>query len=408
MLINASSRSDIGGRKWVYVSAIFLYAIFNIGCAKALNLPMLVIFQFLAGTSGSVALCNVAGTIADLFGDSDGAGQPMALFVASANAGPSIGSPVGEWIAENANMGLPWIFWINTIIAAFFVIGMCFLPETLPRIVISEAVKKRGANNPEEVLIAEEKIDVLKEIRFVSTMALKIMFTEPIVIFLGLYNGFAYGLLFLYLDGVFDVFVYNNGLSYIDADLTYLNFVVGVCWHNFIPMPIVPKLTISSSQVAIMFCIVPIQTYLYKQDRLKHGTNRPEARFLTSLVGVWGFPISLLWFGFTSDGNTSFWSPVIAGGLLAVCDPLLWLAMLNYLTDSYPNVAASAVAAFLIPSFLIAAGCAHAGIALFENLSTQWAMATLGFISFGLVALVYILYFFGPTLRAWSRLARKF
>lgn len=51
-----------------------------------------------------------------------------------------------------------------------------------------------------------------------------------------------------------------------------------------------------------MFCIVPLQTYLYRSDRLKHGTNRPEARFLTSLVGVWGFPISLLWFAFTDDG----------------------------------------------------------------------------------------------------------
>lgn len=189
---------------------------------------MLIIFQFLSGTAGSVALCNVAGTISDLFGDSDGAGQPMALFVASANTGPSIGSVVGELIAENTKMGLPWIFWINTIIGGAFAIGMCFLPETLPRIVISKAVKKHQAENPEEIAIAEEKIDVLKEIRFISTMALKIMVTEPIVIFLGVYNGFAYGLLFLYLDGVFDVFVYNNGLSYIGADLTYLNFVVGV------------------------------------------------------------------------------------------------------------------------------------------------------------------------------------
>lgn len=152
----------------------------------------------------------------------------MALFVVSANSGPSIGSPVGEWIAENPNMGLPWIFWINVIIGAAFAIGMCFLPETLPRTVIARAVKKHQASSPEEVAIAEEKIDVLKEMRFVTTMALKIMVTEPIVLFLGLYNGFAYGLLFLYLDGVFDVFVYNNGLSFIGADLTYLNFIVGV------------------------------------------------------------------------------------------------------------------------------------------------------------------------------------
>lgn len=210
--------------------SIFVYAILNIGCAKALNLPMLIIFQFLCGTAGSVALCNVAGTIADLFGDSDGAGQPMALFVASANTGPSLGSPVGEWIGYNVNMGLPWIFWINVIIGAAFAIGMCFLPETLPRIVIARAVRKHNADNPHEVAIAEEKIDVGKEMRFVTTMALRIMITEPIVIFLGLYNGFAYGLLFLYLDGVFDVFAVNNGLSYIDADLTYLNFVVGVSY----------------------------------------------------------------------------------------------------------------------------------------------------------------------------------
>ncbi len=122
--------SDIGGRKWVYVGSILMYAILNIvrdhlrilglspadcgkGSAKALNLPMLIIFQFLNGVAGSTALSNVAGTIADLFGDADNAGQPMALFVLSANVGPSIGSPVGEWIAENTNMGLPWVFWLK-------------------------------------------------------------------------------------------------------------------------------------------------------------------------------------------------------------------------------------------------------------------------------------------------------
>lgn len=63
-----------------------------------------------------VALCNVAGTIADLFGDEPGAGQAMALFVSSANIGPSLGSPVGEWLADNVNMGFAWMGWINVII----------------------------------------------------------------------------------------------------------------------------------------------------------------------------------------------------------------------------------------------------------------------------------------------------
>jgi MFS family permease len=83
------------------------------GCALALNLPMMIIFMFLSGVAGSTALSNVAGTISDLFGAADNAGQPMALFVMSANTGPSIGSVIGEWIAVNPRMGLNWIFWIK-------------------------------------------------------------------------------------------------------------------------------------------------------------------------------------------------------------------------------------------------------------------------------------------------------
>lgn len=82
--------------------------------------------------------------------------------------------------------------------------------------------------------------------------------------------------------------------------------------------------------------------------------------------------------------------------------------MLSYITDTYPNVAASAIAAFLIPSFLLAAGFAHIGIVLFKNLGTTWAMACIAFLSLGIVGLVYVLYFFGRTIRGWSKLTRKF
>lgn len=118
-----------------------------------------------------------------------------------------------------------------------------------------------------------------------------------------------------------------------------------------------------------MFIVfVPIQTALYTRDRLKHdGVARPEARFLLSLFTVWGFPISLFWFAFTSNGHASYWSPVIAGGMLGIADPLLWLSILNYITDSYPNVAGSAIAAFLIPSQLLAAACVHIGRSSFTD-----------------------------------------
>jgi MFS family permease len=176
--------------------------------------------------------------------------------------------------------------------------------------------------------------------------------------------------------------------SYVNASLTYLNFAVGV---------------------TVTFLFMPVQTYLYARDRRLHGgRNRPEARFLTSLATVWLFPISLFWFAFTSNGHTSFWSPVVAGGVLGFADPLLYQSMLSYITDAYPNYAASAIAAFLIPSFILAAAFAHIGIVMFANLGTTWAVATIAFVSLGIVGLVYGLYFGGPWLRSKSRLARTF
>jgi hypothetical protein len=111
--------------------------------------------------------------------------------------------------------------------------------------------------------------------------------------------------------------------SDISADLTYLNFVVGVL---------------------VMFSFVPVQTWFYARDRRNHaGQNRPEARFLVSLVTVWLFPITLLWFAFTSDGKTTYWSPIVAGAILGFADPLLWLSMLNYITGMFSSPLSSSL-----------------------------------------------------------------
>lgn len=44
---------------------------------------------------------------------------------------------------------------------------------------------------------------------------------------------------------------------------------------------------------------------------------------------------------------------------------------------------------------------------MFDDMSTKWAFATLGFISFGIVALIYVVYFFGAAFRKRSSLARQ-
>ena len=173
---------------------------------------MLIIFMFLCGVARSTALTNVAGTVADLFGDADNAGHAMGFFVLSGSIGPSLGSPFGEWVGANPNLGMRWLFLFNVIIGFGFALVACFVPETLPRLVIAKAAGKNGDTSSQEALVLSQ-VNVLKEIKFVTTTTFRIMFTEPIILWLGWFNGISYGLLFLYLDGIIEVFSVNNGLS---------------------------------------------------------------------------------------------------------------------------------------------------------------------------------------------------
>ena len=61
---------------------------------------------------------------------------------------------------------------------------------------------KASGNDPlaEKIRAKKRNLNVAKEVYFVASEALKILFTEPIVAYLGIFNGFAYGLMFLYLE----------------------------------------------------------------------------------------------------------------------------------------------------------------------------------------------------------------
>ncbi|MCJ1396155.1 hypothetical protein MMC18_009044 [Xylographa bjoerkii] len=393
--------SDVRGRKWVYVASTAVYAILNLGTAYALNFPMLVIFMFLAGIANSTALNNVAATVSDLFGDSDGAAQPMALFVVGGTVGPTIGTLTATWIID-ANLGLKWIFLINVIIGVGFAVIIAFVPETLPSLVIANTKGQGGgAHDTITEVRKAETVDtpvdegsqmhanLLQELKFITTTTFRILFTQPIIALLGIYNGVANGILLLYITGLVETYLVNKHLSLYAAELNAITFIVGV---------------------VILFLFVPVQTYLYGQDRIKHhGHNRPEARLLTSLVFVWLYPIAILWSAFTSGGNYSYWSQVVAGGVVGFTDNLLYLAQLNFITDCYPNVAGSAIAAFLIPSFIIQAALAHLSPLVYANISIMWALAMLGFLCLGLIVpVVYVIYFLGPRIRARSSLAKKF
>ena len=71
----------------------------------------------------------------------------------------------------------------------------------------------------------------------------------------------------------------------------------------------------------------------------------PENRlFLPMFAGVL-FPVTMFWFGWSANYNSVHWIvPTIAGTFLSTAILLIFVGYLNYLTDCYLFMAASAIA----------------------------------------------------------------
>jgi hypothetical protein len=83
----------------------------------------------------------------------------------------------------------------------------------------------------------------------------------------------------------------------------------------------------------------------------------------------------------------------------------IFQAALNYLIDTFQNVAASAVAANTFLRSVFAGAFPLFTTAMFHNMGVPWAASVLGFISVALIPIPYLFYIYGKRIRArgkWS------
>lgn len=103
----------------------------------------------------------------------------------------------------------------------------------------------------------------------------RFLFTEPITIGAAAYNGFIYGLVYLFNEAFPLVFGTNHGFNSGEWGLSFLGLAMG-------------------SVVGV--AIYPIQErYYLKQVRRNDGKGVPEARLFLARGGAFLLPISLFW-----------------------------------------------------------------------------------------------------------------
>ncbi|KAI0475657.1 major facilitator superfamily domain-containing protein [Xylariaceae sp. FL0804] len=387
--------SEHYGRRPVYVGSWFLLVMFNMATALAPNIGSLIAFRFLAGFCGSAPLTNTGGSISDLFKRNESGGI-MAVYGLSSTIGPASALPISGYMAQR--LGWRMTYWILVAITgAFWIILVFTLPETRHTLVLENKAKRLRKQMRDQGLATADTLkdanadhrDTLGDmVRRTLTRPLHFLFTEPITIFAAAYNGFLYGLVFLFNEAFPLVFGKGgHGFDTGQVGLTFLGLVIGPC---------------------IAFCFYPVQErYYLSRIAANDGKGVPEARVWMARAGAFFIPISLFWFAWTSFPTVHWIVPIIASALFGAGIYIIILSILNYVVDSYQTYSASALAGIILVRNLAGAGFPLFASQMYERLGNEWASSLLGFLAILLIPIPFILYYRGESIRLKSPWARE-
>ena len=305
------------GRSPIYIISYGIFLLFLAGTATVQTLGGFLALRIISGLFSSVTIANFGGTIADLFEPHE-TGIAMSLFLWAATFGSPSGYFLFSFIAQNK----PWrdIFWALLGICSGFWLLMTFtLKETRHSIIlIRRAAKERKARGTQAIEIPDSikqrgtqqlfKIALLRPFRF--------LFTEAIIVFAALYNGYLYGLSFLFNDAFSLVFgIEGHGFSVVGVGLSFLGIMFGITCGP----------------------LTNLWQERYYQRRIASlgGRNVPEARVQMAKLAAITFPVSLFWFAWTSYKEVHFIVPIIASALWGWSFYTLILMTYMYTEDSY-------------------------------------------------------------------------
>ncbi|KZP32502.1 MFS multidrug transporter-like protein [Athelia psychrophila] len=376
--------SEYYGRSPIYITSYFLFLLFTLGTALIQNLGGFLVLRILAGIFSSVTIANFGGTIADLWEPHD-TGVPMSTFLWAATIGSPSGYFLFSFVAEYE--GLRKVFWAMLGIDGGFWVIMCFcLKETRHSVLLSRfAAQERKRTGDGRVGVPEDmKQRGPKELASVAlTRPFRFLFTEAIIIAMALYNGYLYGLSFLFNTAFGLVFgPTGHGFSTIGVGLSFFGIMVGI--------------TIGPVTNLLQ------ERYYHRRVREMGGANIPEARLGQMRWAGLGLPVSLFWFAWTSYKEVHWIVPILALVLWGWSFYTIILATYTYVEDSYKVYSASALAGLGLVRNVAGAGFPLFATHMYNTLGYEWASSLLGFLSLLLVPIPFVLFRHGPALRKRS------
>lgn len=271
------------------------------------------------------------------------------------------------------------IFWLQLIICgAFAPVVIFFTRETRGPVLQTKHVASSTASTPSTA-------EALSELYTTITRSAILLTTELTVSLFTLWSSFAFGLVFistqsipLVFGGIYSFAPYSSGLVQTSIGLGQV--------------------------VGLLACLYQRRLYVTSASRNTQnpGTPVPEAILHLSIPAT---PLALAG-GLFMYGWAIYqphWIvPALGLGLMGFASMVIINAASIYVTDSYSNYAASAIAAVAFGENIFAAFLPLAAKPMYEKLGYDWASSLLAFVALALTLAPLLLMFNGERIRSKS------
>ena len=147
---------------------------------------------------------------------------------------------------------------------------------------------------------------------------------------------------------------------------------------------------------------------IYQEKIARHYgklSSTPEGRLYFACIESSLLPIGLFWFGWTSFPSTHWIVPTVAVGCVTMGVFSIYLAVFNYLADTYHRYASSALAAQSFCRNMLGGVFPLVTTAMFNRMTFAGASSFLGGVGALLTLVPWVLVFYGPKIRARSKFA---
>lgn len=382
--------SELFGRKIVLVASSFTYICFCFATGTAKDIQTIMICRFFLGFVGAAPLVVAPASMADLF-NAESRGKALTIFIVVLFSGPMFAPIVSAFIVKNPNMGWRWTQYISGIIGGVSCLLIMFVYKEThnPTVLVKKAKVLREKTGNWVIRAPQEDVslDIRNIVQNNIARPLSMLFTEPILFLITLYNAFLYGMMYLFLTAIPLIFSGKYQIQDGVAELPYLSIFIGIL-------------------IGAVICVI----FEKRFNDIKKKTGKtppPEQRLWPMLLGSVFFAGGIFWLGWSGDfPNRIHWIvPTIGNAFIGMGLMTLFGPSFNYIIDCYLFYAASALAGntFLRSAF----GAAFPLFArqVFVNLGIKWAATLLGGLSALMIPVPYLFYIYGESLRKKSKFA---